>query len=74
MNLYSNETRTMFENTLEWLNQWACSRVYGLGTRLPCDPAYLIDSLSDSTVYMAFYTIAHLLQGTTNTFPFFFFF
>ena len=33
------------------------------GTRLPWDPQYLIESLSDSTIYMAFYTVAHLLQG-----------
>lgn len=30
--------------------------------RLPWDPQYLIESLSDSTIYMAFYTVAHLLQ------------
>ena len=35
----------------------------GLGTRLPWDPQYLIESLSDSTIYMAFYTVAHLLQS-----------
>ena len=26
-------------------------------------PQYLIESLSDSTIYMAYYTVAHLLQG-----------
>ena len=30
---------------------------------MPWDPQYLIESLSDSTIYMAYYTIAHLLQG-----------
>lgn len=33
----------------------------GIG-RLPWDPQYLIESLSDSTIYMAFYTVAHVLQ------------
>lgn len=60
---YGQETRSMLETTLGWLNQWACSRTFGLGTRIPWDPQYLIESLSDSTVYMAFYTIAHMLQG-----------
>jgi len=60
---YSPETRKIFETTLDWLNQWACSRTYGLGTKLPWDPQYLIESLSDSTIYMAYYTVAHLLQG-----------
>jgi leucyl-tRNA synthetase len=45
-----------------WLQQWACSRSFGLGTRLPWDEQYLIESLSDSTIYMAYYTIAHYLQ------------
>jgi leucyl-tRNA synthetase len=26
------------------------------------DPQFLIESLSDSTIYMAYYTVAHLLQ------------
>lgn len=30
---------------------------------MPFDKQYLIESLSDSTIYFAFYTIAHLLQG-----------
>lgn len=31
--------------------------------RLPWDPQYLIESLSDSTIYMAYYTVAHILQA-----------
>ena len=62
MNLYSNEARHSFEDTLNWLEQWACSRSYGLGTRLPWDEDFLIESLSDSTLYMAYYTVSHLLQ------------
>ncbi len=63
MMFYSEDTKQKFDFALGWLNQWACSRTYGLGTRLPWDQQYLIDSLSDSTIYMAFYTVAHLLQG-----------
>ena len=33
------------------------------GTRMPWDPQYIIESLSDSTIYMSFYAVAHLLQG-----------
>ena len=44
-------------HTLSWLRQWACSRSFGLGTRLPWDEQYLIESLSDSTIYMAYYTV-----------------
>ncbi|ONI36349.1 hypothetical protein PRUPE_1G582000 [Prunus persica] len=63
MNLYSDETRHGFEHTLGWLNQWACSRSFGLGTRIPWDEEFLVESLSDSTIYMAYYTIAHFLHN-----------
>ncbi|KAL3508195.1 hypothetical protein ACH5RR_033577 [Cinchona calisaya] len=62
MNLYSDEARHGFEHTLSWLNQWACSRNFGLGTRIPWDEDFLVESLSDSTIYMAYYTVCHLLQ------------
>lgn len=63
MELYHDEARHGFEHTLGWLNQWACSRSFGLGTKLPWDPQFLVESLSDSTIYMAYYTVAHYLQG-----------
>ncbi|CAI0400252.1 unnamed protein product [Linum tenue] len=63
MNLYSDETRHGFEHTLSWLNQWACSRSFGLGTRIPWDKEFLVESLSDSTIYMAYYTVSHFLHN-----------
>ncbi|CAN6183152.1 unnamed protein product [Urochloa humidicola] len=63
MNTFSAETRNGFEHTLAWLNQWACSRSFGLGTRIPWDEQFLVESLSDSTLYMAYYTVSHLLQN-----------
>ncbi|KAF9496052.1 leucyl-tRNA synthetase [Pleurotus eryngii] len=62
MQLYSPETRHSFEKTLTWLNQWACARTYGLGSVLPWDPQFLVESLSDSTIYMSYYTVAQLLH------------
>ncbi|CAF4092493.1 unnamed protein product, partial [Rotaria sp. Silwood1] len=62
LNVFSDETRQSFEATFDWLHEHACSRSYGLGTRLPWDKQYFMESLSDSTIYMAFYTVAHLLQ------------
>ncbi|EFA84639.1 leucyl-tRNA synthetase [Heterostelium album PN500] len=66
MELFSAETKKRFETAVGWLNQWACSRSFGLGTKLPWDEQFLIESLSDSTIYMAFYTIAHLLHQDFN--------
>jgi len=63
MDTFSTETRNGFEHTLGWLNQWACSRSFGLGTRIPWDEQFLVESLSDSTLYMAYYTVAHHLQN-----------
>ncbi|RWS26990.1 leucine--tRNA ligase: cytoplasmic-like protein, partial [Leptotrombidium deliense] len=63
LNTYSEEARKNFEATIDWLHEYACSRTYGLGTKLPWDDKWLIESLSDSTIYMAYYTVCHLLQG-----------
>ncbi|ESZ95760.1 leucyl-tRNA synthetase [Sclerotinia borealis F-4128] len=63
LNTYSQETKNGFEGVLNWLNQWACARTYGLGSKLPWDPQFLVESLSDSTIYMAYYTIAHYLHN-----------
>ncbi|CAF1020660.1 unnamed protein product [Adineta steineri] len=63
MNVYNNEARNQYQGVIEWLHEYACSRSFGLGTKLPWDKQYVIESLSDSTIYMAYYTVAHLLQG-----------
>lgn len=62
MTTYGPEVAEAMKNGLNWMRQWACSRSFGLGTRVPWDEAFLIDSLSDSTIYMAYYTVAHLLH------------
>jgi leucyl-tRNA synthetase len=63
---YADSSLKQYVNTLNWLGNWACSRNFGLGTRLPWDEQFVIESLSDSTIYMAYYTIAHMLQGENN--------
>lgn len=60
---FHTETKNQFESTLNWLNQWACARSFGLGTLLPWDPNFIIESLSDSTIYMAYYTVCHFLHS-----------
>jgi len=65
LNTFSEEVKKNFNSTLDWLKEHACSRTYGLGSKLPWDENWLIESLSDSTIYMAYYTVAHLLQGDT---------
>ena len=60
---YNPKTQHEFDLILDWLKEWGCTRTQGLGTVLPWDDKFLIESLSDSTIYMAYYTVAHLLQG-----------
>ncbi len=63
MTLYPEAVRKQFDYVVDWLQDWACTHHRGLGTKLPWDEQWVIESLSDSTIYMAYYTIAHVLQG-----------
>lgn len=62
MNVYPPEVRNNFENTIDWLKDKACARKSGLGTPLPWDKDWIVETLSDSTIYMAFYTIAGIIS------------
>jgi len=59
------DARRAVEHTIDWLHDWACTRDVrsSIGTKLPWDDSQYIESLSDSTIYMAYYTIAHYLQN-----------
>ncbi|KAI0390322.1 leucyl-tRNA synthetase [Xylariaceae sp. FL0594] len=61
-NAYSPETLNAIAKTLDWMDQWAVTRQFGLGTKLPWDETQVVESLSDSTVYMAYYTVAKFLH------------
>nr|MDO8111290.1 leucine--tRNA ligase [Candidatus Sigynarchaeota archaeon] len=56
--------RQAFENVFAWLDKRPCARRRGLGTELPFskERGWIIESLSDSTIYMAFYTIIARLR------------
>ncbi len=62
MQIVPEELRAEFEYTIGWLRERACARKAGLGTRLPWDPDWVIESLSDSVIYMAYYTIVRWLR------------
>jgi leucyl-tRNA synthetase len=59
---YNKSTLRAFEEIINWLKEWGCSRTFGLGSYIPWDKKYLIESLSDSTIYMAYYTICNYLH------------
>ena len=58
---YNTKTQHEFEIIIDWLKAWGCTRTQGLGTKLPWDQEFVIESLSDSTIYMSYYTVAALL-------------
>ena len=56
--VYPEEARQVFYSTIEWLNDWPCARRSGMGTKLPWDKDWIVETLSDSTIYMAYYSIS----------------
>jgi len=62
MEILPEELRAEFNNVIDWLHEKACARKSGMGTKLPWDPAWIIESLSDSTIYMAYYTLVGYIK------------
>lgn len=56
------EIAAQFDHTVDWLEDWACTRRVGLGTPFEWDPGQIVEPLSDSVIYMAYYTVAHHLN------------
>ncbi|HVP41375.1 MAG TPA: leucine--tRNA ligase, partial [Candidatus Krumholzibacteriaceae bacterium] len=62
--VYPETAVPWFLAIIDWLKEWACARKTGFGTPLKWSPGWIIETLSDSTVYMAFYTInKHIRQN-----------
>ncbi|MFN3804417.1 MAG: leucine--tRNA ligase [Pyrobaculum sp.] len=57
MSIVPEEARSHFLATVDWLDKRACARTRGLGTPLPWGQGWVIESLSDSTIYMAYYVV-----------------
>ncbi|MEW6329290.1 MAG: leucine--tRNA ligase, partial [Candidatus Micrarchaeota archaeon] len=70
MHIIPEKTIPEYDYTIDWLKEKACVRASGLGTRFLFDRTQMIESLSDSTIYMAFYTVApymvRLLENDIN--------
>ncbi|MEM4360720.1 MAG: leucine--tRNA ligase [Candidatus Anstonellaceae archaeon] len=63
MNIIPPKLRVEFEYTIDWLEKKACTRSKGFGTTYPFDKTKVIEALSDSTIYMAYYTISHITKN-----------
>jgi len=62
MKFYPEKVKLQFVNTVDWLKDKACTRRTGLGTPLPWDKKWIVETLSDSTIYMAYYTISRIIN------------
>ena len=58
MKILPDEIRNEFNYVIDWLRERACARQHGLGTKLPWDKDWIVESLSDSVIYMAYYILA----------------
>lgn len=53
---YPEFYRNAMNDAVDWLRERPCARRRGIGTKLPFDKEWVIESLSDSTLYPAVYT------------------
>ena len=63
MSILPQEIQTEFDYVLGWLHERACARQHGLGTKLPWDKDWIVESLSDSVIYMAYYILAKFVNA-----------
>lgn len=63
MSVLPQEIRPEFNYVIGWLRERACARQHGLGTKLPWDKDWIVESLSDSVIYMAYYIIVKFVNN-----------
>jgi leucyl-tRNA synthetase len=62
MEIIPRELRREYTHVIDWLDRKACARNVGMGTKLPWATDWIIESLSDSTIYMAYYTVINYIN------------
>ena len=63
MRFYPELYRKLMNDAIDWLKERPCARKRGIGTKLPFDDRWVIESLSDSTIYMLAYTNKRELEN-----------
>ncbi|HET8847192.1 MAG TPA: class I tRNA ligase family protein, partial [Nitrososphaeraceae archaeon] len=66
MEILPEEIRQEFTNVIDWLKERACARKSGLGTKLPWDGEWIIESLADSVIYMAYYLLSRHISNNQD--------
>jgi leucyl-tRNA synthetase len=67
MEILPEEIRQEFTNVIDWLKERACVRKTGLGTKLPWDNEWIIESLADSVIYMAYYPLSRYIGNNIDS-------
>ena len=63
LDIKPKEMRQEFDHVLDWIQQRACARQHGLGTVLPWDKDWIVESLTDSVIYMSYYLIVRFVNS-----------
>jgi leucyl-tRNA synthetase len=66
MEILPDEIRQEFTNVIDWLKERACARKSGMGTKLPWDNEWIIESLADSVIYMAYYLLSRHISNNQD--------
>jgi len=61
-NFFPSNLKQSQAGYIEWANMRPCARKRGLGTRIPYDRDWIVEPLSDSTIYQMLYMISHLIR------------
>ena len=63
MSFYPSNLRATQQVYLDWVQKRPCARKRGIGTPLPQDPEWIVEPLSDSTIYPFYYIIAGFINS-----------
>lgn len=58
MNIYPPEYKNELPGIIDWMEARPCVRKRGIGTIFPFDKTWIIEAISDSTIYMAFFIVS----------------
>lgn len=58
---YPEKLKATQKGYIDWVQMRPCARRRGIGTKLPQDPDWVIEPLSDSTLYPMLYLIKHII-------------
>jgi leucyl-tRNA synthetase len=65
-NFFPTNLKASEAGYIEWANMRPCARKRGLGTQIPYDRDWIVEPLSDSTIYQMLYMISGLIRDNES--------